>query len=163
MTLFAGCLLTTFTYHFCLLFAGCLLTTYACYAAPTTLKIRISNTHKMRRWGPITRVKRMPSKLVNNWSTKTNFSPTHLQPTPTGRAKFFARFSTFAIFFKNVPDYRNRSNFARGPNSTHSSIWEKKHLGVRKKRLIPYFQAPFLFLLSKFITFLKCYGIFSLK
>ena len=87
----------------------------------------------MRRWGLITRVKRMPSKLVNNWSTQTNFPPTHVQPTPTGRAKFFARFSTFAIFFKNVPDYRNRSNFARGPNSTHSSIWEKNIWGSEKK------------------------------
>ena len=87
----------------------------------------------MRRWGLITQVSRMPSKLVNNWSAQTNFPPTHLQPTPTGRAQIFARFRTFTNFFKNVPDYRNRSNFARGPNLTHSSIWEKKNLGVRKK------------------------------
>ena len=120
---------------------ACWLTTYACYAAPPTLKIRICNPHKMRRWGLITRVNRMPSKLVYNWSAQTNFPPTHLQPTPTGRAQIFARFRTFTNFFKNVPDYRNRSNFARGPFLTYSSIW-KKNLGVRKKSVIPYFQAP---------------------
>ena len=87
----------------------------------------------MRRWGLITRVNRMPSKLVYNWSAQTNFPPTHLQPTPTGRAQIFARFRTFTNFFKNVPDYRNRSNFARGPNLTHSSIWEKNIWGSEKK------------------------------
>ena len=43
-----------------------------------------------------------------------------------------ARFYTLTNFFKNFPDYRNRSNFARGLiQPIHQS--EKKHLGVRKK------------------------------
>ena len=75
----------------------------------------------------------LSSKLINNRSTHTNFPPTHFQPTPTGGENFLARFYTFKIFFKNVPDYRNRSNFARGPNSTHSSIWEKNIWGSEKK------------------------------
>ena len=86
----------------------------------------------MRRWGYIKSVDRLPSKLINNQSTHINVPPTHLQPTPTGGENFLARVYTFTSFFKNVLEYRNRSKFVWGPNSTSSTIWEK-YLGVRKK------------------------------
>ena len=44
-------------------------------------------------------------------------------------------------FFLNVLEYQNGSKFARGPNSTYSSILVKK-IGGQKKSGIPYFQAP---------------------
>ena len=126
---------------------ACWLTTYACYAVKTTLKPKIWNPHKMRRWGQIVSVNRLPSKLINNQSTHINFPPTHFQPTPTGGENFLARFHTFTNFFKNVPDYRNCSNLARGPNLTYSSIWEKKHLGVRKKGSFLIFRPHYIMLI----------------
>ena len=60
---------------------------------------------------------------------------------------FLARFSTFRNFFKNVLEYQNCSKFARRPNSTYSSIWEKI-IGGQKKSGIPYFQAPIFEILA---------------
>ena len=69
---------------------ACWLTTFACYAVKTTLKPKIWNPHKMRRWGQIVSVNRLPSKLINKQSTHINFPPTHFQPTPTGGENFLA-------------------------------------------------------------------------
>ena len=99
----------------------------------TTLKLKISNPHKMRRLNLITSISRLPSKLINKQSIDINVPPTHLQPTPPGGENFLARFCTFTIFFKNVLEYRNRSKFVRGPNSTYSTIWEKNIWGSGKK------------------------------
>ena len=62
--------------------------------------------------------------------------------------KILARFYTFTNFFKNVPDYRNRSNFARGPFSTYSSIWDENILGSEKKSFFIFTPPGWRFILS---------------
>ena len=54
----------------------------------TALKLKIFNSDKMRRLGPITSINRLPSKLIDEKSDHSYILPTHFQPTPSGGANF---------------------------------------------------------------------------
>ena len=78
------------------------------------------------------RSKKLPSILNTDKSVETNFIVLSRKLTPTEVKNFLAQFSTFRNFFKNVLEYQNDSKFARGPNSTYSTIWIKKTWGSEK-------------------------------
>ena len=78
------------------------------------------------------RSKKLPSILNTDESVETNFIVLSCKLTPTEVKNFLAQFSTFRNFFKNVLEYQNDSKFARGPNSTSSTIWIKKTWGSEK-------------------------------
>ena len=69
------------------------------------------------------RSKKFPSILDPDKCVEINCIVLTCKLTPTEVKNFLARFSTFRNFFKNVLGYQNCSKFARGPNSTYSSIW----------------------------------------
>ena len=68
------------------------------------------------------RSKKFPSILDPDKYVEINCIDLTCKLTPTEVKNFLARFSTFRNFFKNVLEYQNYSKFARGPNSTYSSI-----------------------------------------
>ena len=68
------------------------------------------------------RSKKLPSILDPDECVEINRTDLTCNLTPTEVKNFLARFSTFRNFFKNVLEYQNCSKFARGPNSTYSSI-----------------------------------------
>ena len=68
------------------------------------------------------RSKKFPSILDPDKDVEINCIDLTCKLTPTEVKNFLARFSTFRNFFKNVLEYQNCSKFARGPNSTYSSI-----------------------------------------
>ena len=68
------------------------------------------------------RSKKFPSILDPDKYVEINCIDLTCKLTPTEVKNFLARFSTFRNFFKNVLEYQNCSKFARGPNSTYSSI-----------------------------------------
>ena len=78
------------------------------------------------------RSKKLPSILNTDKSVEIDFIVLSRKLTPTEVKNFLARFSTFRNFFKNVLEYQNDSKFARGPNSTYSTIWFKKTWGSEK-------------------------------
>ena len=78
------------------------------------------------------RSKKLPSILDPDKCVEINCIDLTCKLTPTEVKNFLARFSTFGNFLKNVLEYQNCSKFARGPNSTYSSIRVKKILGSEK-------------------------------
>ena len=80
----------------------------------------------------------LPSKLINNRSTHTNFPPTHFQPTPTGGENFWPDFTPLRFFSKMFLTTKI-AQISSGGLFRPTLQSEKKTFGGQKKRVIPYF------------------------
>ena len=82
----------------------------------------------------ITKVINSPYHFLSSTQCKTKkYSFSHTSHQRLHAAPIFLLvFNLYDFFFKNVSDYRNRSNFVNRPNQTYSLIWNKIFAGQKK-------------------------------